>query len=297
MRQRIDFHSYCVVSIWFGCNSLCGICMLSRVRKSLPTIGFDLYCRVLAGITEQGRFDRLILSGGEVTTFGELERYVRYASRLNWFKTIQIQTNGRKLSDRRYLERLVDSGVNEFYLSIHGLDIVHDRMTGVPGSFRQIHDALSHLASFPVNVVSNSVLTRENYGDLVPLIGFLSEQNISEMQVWNYFPMERTDSHDRVVSLPAFQRILRPLTKIARDAGKPIVFKSFPHCLLAEPPAFFDSHFPAPVLPDLFWQQFDESGFGRCIHRDRCRKTECWGLSSAYVEKYGEERVLLRPIA
>ena len=73
-------------------------------------------------IVASGRFDGLILSGAEVTTCPELEAYVRHAASLGRFKKIQIQTNGRRLSDRGRLEGLIESGVNEFFVSIHGLE-------------------------------------------------------------------------------------------------------------------------------------------------------------------------------
>jgi MoaA/NifB/PqqE/SkfB family radical SAM enzyme len=244
------------------------------------------------------KFDRLVLSGGEVTTFDDLERYIRFAASLGWFKIIQIQTNGRRLSDKRYLERLVNCGVNEFFVSIHGLAGIHDAITRAPGSFKEVETAFSNLESFDVGVISNTVLTKKNYNNLQPLVAYLAGRRIQEIQIWNFFPMEKTDSNDLVVSMRQFQSLLGDLTPLARMAGKPLVFKSFPHCLSIEPPGVFDSTFPATVLPDIFWKQFEECGFGRCVYRDaaQCDERRCWGLSSAYREKYGNERELLKPI-
>jgi hypothetical protein len=77
------------------------------------------------------------------------------------------------------------------------------------------------------------------------------------------------------------------------------VLKGFPECLSLGPPVFFDNFFPVTVLPDLFWKHFGKSGFGKCFHREsgQCAVRSCWGLSSAYIDKYGEERELLRPMA
>ena len=36
---------------------------------------------------------------------------------MGWFETIQIQTNGRKLAEPAYLRRLIEAGVNEFFIS------------------------------------------------------------------------------------------------------------------------------------------------------------------------------------
>src|SRR4030042_2496343 len=102
--SRIDLGKYCVISIWFGCNNDCAICMLSKMKSSLPVIGFDRYRKAIIDIMRGGRFENLILSGAEVTTFDALDRYVQCAASLGWFKKTQTQTNGRRLADRRALD-------------------------------------------------------------------------------------------------------------------------------------------------------------------------------------------------
>ena len=118
--ERIDLRKYLVVSIWFGCNNDCSICMLAGLKESLPPLRCDQYRRLLRRVAAEGHFRNLILSGAEVTMLDDLDEYVRFAASLRCFDRIQIQTNGRRLSDRRYLEGLIDCGVNESFISIHG---------------------------------------------------------------------------------------------------------------------------------------------------------------------------------
>ncbi len=292
---RVDLTRYIVLSLWFGCNNDCRICMLSGLKRKLPAIGLDLYKRSLLDIVKNGRYENLILSGAEVTTFDELDQYAQFARSLGWFKKIQIQTNGRKLRDRKYLQHLIDCGVNEFFVSVHGLEEVHDATTRTPGAFQETMEGLQNLEGFNVQVITNTVLTRANLHQVAPLLARLSGGRITEIHLWNFFPMERTDSRDLVVSMRDFAKLLPELLSIARAAGKALVLKSFPECLSLGEPGFFDSLFPVTLLPEKFWTEFSECGFGRCIHRNRCRSRECWGLSSAYIRKYGDERNLLRP--
>lgn len=297
--QRIDLSRYIVVSVCFSCNNDCLICMLSGLKDRLPGIDFENFKRVITAIEEDGRFRNLILSGAEVTTFDELEMYIQFASSLGWFRKIQLQTNGRRLSDKGYLRHLIDLGVNEFFLSIHGREEIHDAITRRTGSFRETMAALRNLEALDVNVITNTVLTKANFYDVLPLMGQLTQGEVSELHLWNFFPMERRDSRDLVVSLRSLLALLPSLLAVVRAAERPLVLKSFPECLSTGEPAFLDSRFPVTVLPDLFWKKFGDSGFGSCIYRDRgeCRSKSCWGLSRAYLDKYGEEADLLRPIA
>jgi MoaA/NifB/PqqE/SkfB family radical SAM enzyme len=296
--QRIDLSTYIVVSIWFGCNNDCTICMLSGMRRHLPPIGFNRFKQALNDIREEGRFKNLILCGAEVTTFDDVEDYVRYAASLGWFEKIQIQTNGRRLADKDYISRLIAAGVNEFFVSIHALEDVHDRITRVPGSFRETMAGIRHLAVCPVNVITNTVLTKLNYHNISPLMEVLCNTAAREIHLWNFYPMEASDRRDLVVNLQEFDALHRSLLPMFRAAGKPLVLKSFPECLAVAEPAFFDSLYPVTILPDLFWERFSQSGFGMCHYRKdgRCGNQNCWGLSRAYVEKYGDERDLLSPL-
>jgi MoaA/NifB/PqqE/SkfB family radical SAM enzyme len=270
--------------------------MLSDMKKDLPAISFDNYKNLLKEIRAGGRFQNLILSGAEVTTCENLDRFAQYAKSLGYFKKIQIQTNGRRLCDREYLAHLIDCGVNEFFVSIHGLEDVHDATTCRPGSFKELKAGLKNLAGHDVNVISNTVLTKRNLDEIPRLIDLLSREKISEIHLWNYFPMERTDSRDLAVSMRDFSGMLQKILPIARSAGKSLVLKSFPICLSSGEPGFFDSFFPETIIPDRFWREFSACGFGGCVYRNECKAYECWGLSSAYTDKYGNEKDILSPI-
>ena len=270
--------------------------MLSDMKTHLPAIGFDNFKKVLTDVRTDGRFYNLILSGAEVTTFDNLDKFVQYAHSLGYFKKIQIQTNGRRLSDREYLEHLIDCGVNEFFVSIHGLEEIHDATTCRPGSFKELLAGLMNLAEHDVNVISNTVLTKRNVDEIPRLVDLLSGEKISEIHLWNYFPMEMTDSKDLVVSMRDFSSLLQKILPMAGSAEKALVLKSFPICLSAGEPGFFDSFFPETLIPDRFWREFSACGFGGCVYRDKCKAHECWGLSSAYTHKYGNEKDLLSPI-
>lgn len=273
--------------------------MLADLKERLPAIGLERYKEVLLDVVRQGHFKNLILSGAEVTTFDELGAYVRFAHSLGWFKKIQVQTNGRRLSDLRYLEHLVACGVNEFFVSIHGLEETHDKLTRRPGAFRETMQGLANLEKFTgVHVITNTVVTKANLPEIPALITGLPKI-VSEVHLWNLFPMESEDTRDLVVNLKDFIRLLPQIFSITSAHDRPLTLKGFPECLPVGDggqTGLFDNCFPVTVLPDMFWEKFSRSGFGRCFYRPGCELKECWGLSNAYVGKYGDERDLLHPV-
>jgi hypothetical protein len=108
--------------------------------------------------------------------------------------------------------------------------------------------------------------------------------------------METTDSKNLIISIKEFLELLPKILAVIRPADKVLILKAFPHCLTIQTPAVLDGRVPAAVLPDRFWQEFNECGFGTCVHRHDCRAQDCWGLSRAYIQKYGDEKSLLSPI-
>ena len=296
-KDRVDLKDYVVVSLWFGCNNDCTLCMLAGLRQNLPPIGFDRFREVITAVRRQGRYRNLILSGAEVTTFDELPQYVEFAASLGWFKKIQVQTNGRRLADRAYLQALVDGGVNEFFVSIHGTEAVHDTITRRPGSYRETMQGLRNLAVLNVNVITNTVLTTANSQDLENIMAVLSAERVSEFHLWNFFPMRKTDQNSLVVDLETVVGLIPRLREMLGPVARPLVLKAFPHCLPTVPGVVFDGRFPETVLPAAFWRAFDKSRFGLCVHRQRCGDNLCWGLSDAYRSRFGDEQHRLSPLA
>lgn len=294
---HINLNSYVVISLWFGCNNDCRLCMLEGLRQSLPPIGFDRFREVVTGIRDQGIYRHLILSGAEVTTFDNLHRYVEFAAALGWFEKIQIQTNGRRLADRNYLRDLVACGVNEFFVSVHGTETVHDDITRRSGSYRETMQGIRNLTGLDgVSVISNTVMVKDNQDDLETLMAVLSAERICEFHLWNFFPMQRGRREALVVDLGTVVDLIPRFREMLGPEARPLVLKGFPHCLPAEPGVIFDSFFPVTVLPAAFWAEFDKSRFGGCVHRDRCSDDSCWGLSDAYRKRFGDARERLHPI-
>jgi len=294
---RIDFSSYAVIPLWYGCNNACVICMLSSLEDRLAEVPFDLFRSLAVKLVNDGRRRNLILSGGEVTTFEHLERYVKFAASLSWFSRIQIQTNGRRLADPEYLQRLIDAGVNEFFISLHGPEKVHDAISGHSGAFREVMEGLENLSHHAgIGVITNTVWTRLNSGHVVSLFSQIARiPVVREMHLWNFFPME-DKSQALVESLGELLKRLPEMAEAPVSNGKWFVLKAFPQCLPIPSGVHNDNEFPLTIIPDIFWRTLGECGFGRCIHRDQCKDEKCWGLSNAYRESYGEERDLLRPL-
>ena len=128
------------VLVGVECNNSCVFCVAEAgdrdekckfVKEFLPR---NIY-RVLKK-NKSGK--KVIFSRAEPTLNSDLINYVRYAKKQGYLD-IAIISNGRMYSNMAYCLDLVESGVNEFIVSIHGHNKkVHESLTLAPGSFDKL---------------------------------------------------------------------------------------------------------------------------------------------------------------
>lgn len=134
-------------------------CELERERK------LDL----VEQIAKTG-FRKVVVSGGEPLLEKDFWGIVSLA-RSSGLK-VKLNSNGW-LIDRAVARRLRDMGVSSVQIALHGTHAeLHDRITGVEGSFRRAARALRLCSGVGINTVASCVLTRFNHGSIVEIADF-----------------------------------------------------------------------------------------------------------------------------
>jgi len=267
--------------------------MLRGFRKKLKQVSFQEFKNIV--IEKSIDYSGIILSGAEVTLNRDLINFVNYAK--DYFKNIRIQTNGRRLSDLDYCKKLIKAGVNEFYISINGpKSEIHDSITQKSGSFSETLNSLANLNELKVRTITNTVVTKYNYNHLSEIVEIISRfKNIVEMEFWNYWPAGNED----------FDNLIPPITKVIRNLSKAILvanklrirvnLKYFPECLLKENAKYLNNSQPDVIIDELFWKNNNRAKWS-CVFKDICSSSKCDGFSLAYINKYGLEDELAKPI-
>jgi pyruvate-formate lyase-activating enzyme len=110
-------------------------------------------------------FDELSLQGGEPTLFDPLPELVAEARRLG-FSHVGVVTNGRRLRERAFAERLLEAGLDGITVSLVGADAErHDMVSAAPGAFAQLEEGMANVRAIvprlarPVTVNCNLILS------------------------------------------------------------------------------------------------------------------------------------------
>jgi MoaA/NifB/PqqE/SkfB family radical SAM enzyme len=295
---RFDHSQYVSMTMEFRCNLKCVHCMIEGTMDRLIPETLDKFHELLEYNTKQRRWKGLILTGSEITLRRDLPELARLARQAN-FERVRIQTHGMHLGQESFTRKLVEAGVNEFFISICGPDAEsHDRITEVPHAFERTMRGMEHLEQYEdVVSITNTVVTTENFRLLPAVVERLAHlRNLMQMEFWVYFPMKETDEKNLIASHMEMLPWLREALEKCIQLGREVEVKNFPECLLGEYGYTLENAQPLLFIDDSFWDEFARNGFYQCKYREQCGSKGCLGLNTAYIKKYGWEENHLHPL-
>ncbi len=295
---RYDHSRYVSLTMEFRCNLRCVHCMIEGTMDRLTPVSDQQFEGVLAINREERRWSGLILTGSEITLRRDLPELAQKA-RSAGFEHVRIQTHGMHLARANYARELVEAGVDEFFVSVAGSDAAtHDEITCIPNSFSKMMRGLEIVSEIPgTAVITNTVVTERSYRLLPAVVDALRPIGaLTQMEFWHYFPMTE---HDDKGLLADYREIVPYLAEACRRAdehGIAVEIKNVPECLLGRDAHRLENGQPQLVIDTDFWVEFDRNGFYQCPYRQHCGSRQCLGLTSAYVERFGDHKDALRPL-
>lgn len=193
-------HNILDIKITYRCNNLCLFCVAGHKRETIP----DLPAAHIKKLLEDMRptRDEAVFTGGEPALHPDFIEIVRYARKDLGYRIVQAQSNGRMFAYKKYCEKVVEAGANQFAFSLHGHTAeIHDALTTRPGSFAQTMAGMLNLLGMGMLVVTNTIVTKQNFTSLpdiarllvklgvkqfmfsYPRISGYCEENVSEVAV------------------------------------------------------------------------------------------------------------------
>jgi MoaA/NifB/PqqE/SkfB family radical SAM enzyme len=283
------------VTVDFHCQSACRFCIVREGMNHYRGLPLARFSEIASENRRSRTYERVIFTGGEVTLEPALFDFVRVARECSSFEHVRVQTNARRLADRDFARRLVDAGVDEYFVSLHGASAaVQDGISQREGSFDEAVRGLLNLRELGVRTITNTVMNADNTRDLPLLPALFASLGVSRMELWNYLPMEDTEEAKRLIApmrelVPALALCLEQCELLDVE----VTTKYVPRCLLGRFAHTLDNGQPDVVIVESFWDTFPAFN---CLYEAICdHSEECLGLHHPYVNTFGWEENRLRP--
>jgi len=153
------------------CNEKCKFCYyyskLNTQRYTTEQMMDKLDYAKVHGIKD------IDFSGGEPTIRLDLPELISKAAKMG-FRKICVITNGTRTQDKDYFKSLIDSGLNEVLLSVHGHSAeTHDTSVQRKGSWEAIKQSVANCHEFKIRLRTNTVVTKLNFNTLDKIAEYL----------------------------------------------------------------------------------------------------------------------------
>lgn len=174
------------VSVGFTCNNSCLFCMESKKESRYETVkGFIATNHMYREMDKYRNVKKIGFGRGEPTLNPDLPKYVAYAKKKGYTE-IAVISNGRQYKDKKFCRKLIENGVTEFIVSLHGhTSQLHESLTRGKNGFSETIQGLKNLSElkkdFHFRIVISHVVTKVNYGFIGNFLKLMHNFSIDEI--------------------------------------------------------------------------------------------------------------------
>ncbi len=163
------------LALTYRCNNNCSHCYNARERN-YPEMSIQEWKKVIDKVWEL-RIPHVVFTGGEPTLFEGLQELVTYAEEKGVITG--LNTNGRKLADKDFLDSLVSAGLDHVQITFesHNSEI-HDHMVAAKGAWAETVQGLKNVLDTRLYIMTNTTLLSHNQDTIEDTLHYLGELGV-----------------------------------------------------------------------------------------------------------------------
>lgn len=163
------------LALTYRCNNDCAHCYNARPRN-YPELETSQWKEILDRLWQLG-IPHVVFTGGEPTLRDDLIELVAHAEKNG--QITGLNTNGRRLKDTRYVEALVEAGLDHVQITLESHDPdIHDRMVRASGAWPQTVAGIRAALDSPLYVMTNTTMLKDNAPYLGETLDFLASVGV-----------------------------------------------------------------------------------------------------------------------
>src|SRR5271157_850069 len=163
------------LALTYRCNNDCAHCYNARERD-FPELTTEQWFHILDQLWELG-VPHIIFTGGEATLRNDLPELIRHAESNG--QLTGLNTNARRLADEKYLQQLIDAGLDHVQITVESCDEqIHDQMMRAKGAFKQTIRGLKNALNSKLYVMTNTTMLKTKVHKIPDTLDFLAELGV-----------------------------------------------------------------------------------------------------------------------
>ncbi len=164
------------LALTYRCQNDCIHCYAGGPHET-SELNTDQWKRVMDELHRTGIFI-FTFTGGEPTSRKDLPELLRYAQEKGI--VTGLVTNGRQLKDKKYVQKLVNAGLDFVQITIESHDpSIHDLITSVEGSWQETVKGIKNVIPTPIYATTNTTLNKYNADDFAKTVEFLHDLGVT----------------------------------------------------------------------------------------------------------------------
>ena len=163
------------LAVTYRCNNDCAHCYNERERD-FPELGTDEWKKILDKLWELG-VPHIVFTGGEASLRNDLPELIAHAEANG--QITGLNTNARRLADEKYVQQLVDAGLDHVQITVESHDAdVHNTMMRSKDAHKQTIKGLRNVLNSPLYVMTNTTMLRTNVDTIPDTLDFLADLGV-----------------------------------------------------------------------------------------------------------------------
>ncbi len=198
VREQARGPRWAVWELTLACDQKCAHCGPRAGHRRPEELTTDECLQVVRELKALGAGE-VVLIGGEAYLRNDFILIIRAIREAGMSCT--MTTGGLNLSQER-VEAMLEAGIGSVTFSIDGLEATHDRLRGVPGSWRRAFEAMQRVRAAGGKVASNTQINALTQAELLPLLDLLADAGIHSWQLQITVPHGNAADHPEIILQP-----------------------------------------------------------------------------------------------
>ena len=167
------------LALTYKCSNDCVHCYNETKQKN--ELQTNEWKTVLNKIWKVG-IPHIVFTGGEPTLRDDLPELIAHAEDTG--QITGMNTNGRKLKDKKYLTKLLDAGLDHVQITLSShIKEIHEKITKAKGSYEETVQAIKNCVDADIYLVTNTTIMEENKDTVLETISFLRDLGVKHIAV------------------------------------------------------------------------------------------------------------------